>query len=164
MEHEHLAVAVAAGADADRGTGHGVGDEPGHGVGHALEHDGEAAGLGERDRVVDERPGGLEVLALHPEAAERVDRLRREAEVAHHRDLGVEDRAHRVEPLAATLELHRAGAGADQPRRVGDGLGGGHVVAEPGQVADDERAVADVRATAPTWCSMSSIVTWSVSS
>ena len=53
---------------------------------------------------------GVELLALHLEAAERVDRLRREADVAHHRDLGVEDRRDRVEPLAAALELHRAGA------------------------------------------------------
>ena len=74
----------------------------------------EAPGVGERDRVVDDRPRGLEVLALHPEPAERVDRLRGEAEVAHHRDLGVEDRLHRVEALAAALELHRAGAGADE--------------------------------------------------
>ena len=43
VEHEHLAVAVAAGADADRRHGNGVGDEPGDGVGHALEHDREAA-------------------------------------------------------------------------------------------------------------------------
>ena len=77
------------------GIGNGVGDEAGDGVGHALEHDREAAGVGERDRVVDDRPRGLEVLALHAEAAEGVNGLRREAEVAHHRDLGVEDRAAR---------------------------------------------------------------------
>ena len=48
-----------------------------------------------------QRPGSLEVLALHPEPAERVDRLRREPEVSHDRDLGIEDRVHRVEALAA---------------------------------------------------------------
>ena len=104
------------------GTGDRVGDQPGDRVGHALEHDREAAGLGERDRVVDDRPGRVELLALHLEAAERVDRLRREAEVAHHRDLGVEDRLHRVEALAAAFELHRARAGADERGRVAHGL------------------------------------------
>ena len=59
--------------------------------------------------------------------------------MAHHRDLGVEDGAHRVEPLAPTFELHRAGAGADERRRVADGLLARHVVAHPRQVADDER-------------------------
>ena len=85
-------------------------------VGHALEHDREATGLGERDRVVGERLRGVELLALHLEAAERVDRLRREPDVTHHRDLGVEDRLHRVEPLAAAFELHRARARADRAR------------------------------------------------
>ena len=91
-------------------------------VGNALEHDREAAGLGERDRVVGERLRGVELLALHLEAAERVDRLRREADVAHHRDLGVEDRVHGVEPLAAAFELHRARARAHERGRVAHGL------------------------------------------
>ena len=120
MEHEHLAVAVTARADADRGHRHRLGDHAGHRVGDALEDDAEHAGLGQRDRVVDDDAGGVERLALHAEAAERVDRLRREAEVAHHRDLGVEDRPHVVETLAPALELHRAGAGPDQAGRVGD--------------------------------------------
>ena len=114
MVHEHLAVAVTTGADADRGHGDRVGHQARHRVGHALEHHGEAAGLGERDRVVDDLPGGVEGLALHPEPAEGVDRLRREADVAHHRDLGVEDGVDGVEPLATALELHRAGTRAHE--------------------------------------------------
>ena len=102
----------------------------------------EAAGLGQRDRVVDDRLRGVELLALHLEAAERVDRLRREPDVAHHRDLGVEDRGDRVEALATALELHRAGAGPDELGRVVHGLVAAHVVAEPRQVADDRAAAA----------------------
>ena len=99
------------------GIGNGVGDEAGDRVRHALEHDGETAGVDERHRVVDDRARRFKVLALHPEPAQRVERLRGEPEVAHHRDLGVEDRLHGVEALAAAFELHRAGTGADEPWR-----------------------------------------------
>ena len=37
-------------------------------------------------------------------------------------NLGVEDRLHRVDPLAAAFELHRARARADEARRVAHGL------------------------------------------
>ena len=65
--------------------------------------------------------------------------------MAHHRDLGVEDRVHRVEALAPALELHGTGTGADQCGRVAHGLLTGHVVAHPGEVADDECLRADAR-------------------
>ena len=84
-------------------------------------------------------PRGVELLALHLEAAERVDGLRREADVAHHRDLGVEDRPDRFDAFAPAFELHRAGAGPDQCGRVADGLAPGDVVAEPREVAHDQR-------------------------
>ena len=108
VPHEHLAVAVPARADPDRRDADRLGDHARHRVGHALEHEREATRVRERDRVVGERLRGVELLALHLEAAERVDRLRGEADVAHHRDLGVEDRLHRVEALVAAFELHRA--------------------------------------------------------
>ena len=72
----------------------------------------------ERVRVVDERERRRSFLALHLEAAHGVDRLRREAEVSHHRDLGVDDRLDHREPLAPALELHRLRAGADERRGV----------------------------------------------
>ena len=84
----------------------GVGDELGHRVGHALEHDGEHARLDERLGVVDEQLGAARLLALHLEAAHGVHRLRGQADVAHHRDLGVDDGLDHRHPLAAALELH----------------------------------------------------------
>ena len=111
--HEHLAVAMAARTDTDRGDADGVGDQAGHRVGDALEHDRETAGVDERDRVVDDGASRLELLALDPEAAEGVDGLRRQPQVAHDRDLGVEDRPHRVEALASALRA------SPRPRRHG---------------------------------------------
>ena len=61
----------------------------------------------------------------------------------------------------------RLGAGPNQLRGVADGVGGGHVVAHPGQVADDDGghvSAARTRATAAVWWAMSSIVTCRVSS
>ena len=106
-----------AGADADRRHVDRVGDHAGHLVGHALEHDGEAAGGGERLGVGDQLQRGAVLAALHLEAAHGVDRLRGEAEVAHHRDLGVDDRLDHRQPLAAALELHALGAGPDRAGR-----------------------------------------------
>ena len=57
-------------------------------------------------------------LALDLEAAHGVDGLRGQAEVAHDRDLGVEDGLDHREALAATLELDRTGAGPDELRGV----------------------------------------------
>ncbi len=49
-------------------------------------------------------------VALHLEPAELMDRLRRQADVPHHRDVGVHARLHgRPHPHAA-LELHRVRA------------------------------------------------------
>ena len=76
VPYEHLAVAVPARADPDRRDRDRFGDHASHRVGNALEHDCEAAGLRQRDRVVGERLRGIELLALHLESAERVNRLR----------------------------------------------------------------------------------------
>ena len=68
---------------------------------------------GQRLGVGDELPGRRSVLlALHLEAAHGVHRLRGEAEVAHHRDLGVDERLDHRQPLAAAFELHAPAAPA----------------------------------------------------
>jgi hypothetical protein len=52
VEHQHLAVGGRPGADPDHGDLHPRHDQLGEVAGDGLEHDGEAAGLLERDRVV----------------------------------------------------------------------------------------------------------------
>ena len=124
MVHEHLAVAAGAGADADGGHVDRVGDHAGDLVGHALEHDGEAAGGGQGLGVGHQLERGAVLAALHLEAAHGVDGLRGEAEVAHHRDLGVDERLDHRQPLAAALELHGLGAGPDELGGVVDRVDG----------------------------------------
>ncbi len=104
------------------GTSTALGDHAGHLVGHALEHDGEAPGVGQRLGVGHEPQRGLLLAALHLEAAHGVHRLRGEAEVAHHRDLGVDERLDHRQALAPALELHGLGSGPDQLGRVAHGV------------------------------------------
>ena len=124
MEDEHLAVAAGTGADADRGDVDRLGDQRGDLVGHPLEHQGEAAGGLEGLGVLHQGERRLGLLALHPEAAHGVHRLRGEAEVAHHGDLGVDDGLDDRHPLGAALELHRLGAGPDEGGGVAHGVVG----------------------------------------
>jgi len=91
---EHLAVAVRAGADPDRRHREPARHFGRDGRRHSLEHDREATGLLERDRVVDQPSCRLRRLALRLEAAEHRRRLRRQANVPHHRNPGTDDCAH----------------------------------------------------------------------
>ena len=91
---EHLPVAVAAGADPDRRDLEVLRDVRRDRRRHRFQHEREGAGVLQSARVRDEphRLGGR--LALGPEAAERRRRLRRQADVADHRDPGLDDRTH----------------------------------------------------------------------
>ena len=119
------------------GNGHRLRHQPGHGVGHPLEHDGEAPGGGQGAGVVDQRGGGVDLAALDLEPAHGVHGLRGQADVAHDRDLGVEDGLDHGQALAAPFELDRLGAGPDQAGGVADGVLDAQVVAEPRHVGDD---------------------------
>ncbi len=60
--------------------------------------------------------------------------------MAHDRDLGSDDGADHLDAPATPFELHRAGAGADEPGGVPHRLVRVGVVAHPGQVADNKSA------------------------
>ena len=86
LEHQDLPVALGRGADADGRDRDALGDPRGERLGQRLEHDGEGARLGDGLGIVLERRPFGAVAALRLEAAERVDRLRRQADMAHHRN------------------------------------------------------------------------------
>ena len=110
-------------------------------VGHALEHDGEAAGVRRAPwRRRPARSAASALLALHLEAAHGVHRLRGEAEVAHHRDLGVDDGLDHRHALAAALELHAWAPARISVAALRTVSSTRHVVAHPRQVADDQAA------------------------
>ena len=107
---QHLAVAAGAGADADGRDLEAFGDRLRDRCRHALEHQREGAGGLDRQRVVDQLQRGGGGPALRLVAAERGRRLRRQAEVAHHRDAGARDGQDAVERRAGALHLHAVGA------------------------------------------------------
>ena len=165
MVHEHLAVAVTTGADADRGHGHRVGDHAGDRVGHALEHDREAR----RPRPA--RPRRRRSRAPRRGSCPAPGNRRARAPTA-----GVRPRwpitgisASRIactasSALATAFELHRARAGAHERGRVA--RRSPRATRGSSSTAGRRRRAraACVRATAPVWCAMSSMVTCSVSS
>src|SRR5690606_35240702 len=85
-EYEHLAVAIGTRADTDRGDADGATDLTRQAAGHEFEHDGERAGHLEPLRLCTQPFRVLLFAALHTESAQRMDGLRREADVAHDRD------------------------------------------------------------------------------
>ena len=86
---------------------------------HELQHDREGARLLDRERIGEQLARRLDRLALHAVAAEAVDRLRRQADVAHDRDAGAGDRLDRPRRPHAALDLDRLGAGlADEAAGV----------------------------------------------
>ena len=138
VEHQHLAVAGRTGADADGRHVERFGHRRTHDVGHALDHEREAAGRREGLGRVEEGRRRVRALPLDPEPAHGEDRLRSQAEVAHDGDLRPHDGLDHRDAGAPALELDGVGAGTDQRRGVAHGLFGGEVVAHPGHVSEDE--------------------------
>jgi hypothetical protein len=94
VKNEDLAVAGGSRADADRRNSDGAGDPLRDGGRDALEDDREAAGLLERDRVLEQLACLRGRAALGAETAEHRRGLRRQADVAHHRDPCADEREH----------------------------------------------------------------------
>ena len=80
-----------AGADADHRDVQGLGHLCGELGRHDLQHQGERADVLQRPGLPQQRRASL-AAALHAVAAEHVHRLRRQAEVAHHRHPGGDER------------------------------------------------------------------------
>ena len=77
--------------------------------------------------------------ALDLEAAELAVRLRRQADVPHHGDVGREDRLDGRQDAAAALDLDRRGAAlGEEAAGVLDGARGLGLVREERHVADDD--------------------------
>ena len=141
VEDEHLPVGGGAGADADHGDLDGGHQLLGDRARDRLEDEREAARLLQRERLLGDLRGRGRGAALRLPAAERGRGLRGEADVAHHRDAGADDRARAADRgRAAALELDRVAAGLlDHPHRGGDRLLVADLVGAERQVADQQR-------------------------
>ena len=91
-----------------------------------------AAGVVEEALAIGGAPG------LHLHATELVDRLRRQAEVAHHRDAPLGEARDRLDDPATALELDRVHAGLEVLGRVDDRVLAGPLVRPEREVPDEE--------------------------
>ncbi len=115
---------------------------PGELGGNQLEHHRTGARLFERLGIFQQPGAGIGLPALNPVPAERVDRLRREAEVSHHRDADLHEGADRLGHVPAAFQLHAVGPALLQnPARIAERLGDRDLIGQERQIHEHERAV-----------------------
>src|SRR5471032_113825 len=90
----------------------------------------------QRERILDQLLGRVRGLALHTETAELVHRLRREPEMAAHRDTALDQEFGGRRERRATLELDHVRAGRHQLRGAAKSLLGIFLIAAERQVTD----------------------------
>ncbi len=141
VEDEHLAVGRGPGADADDRDLDARHQQLGDVGRDRLEDDREASGLLQRERVGGDACRGVRVASLGAVAAQRGGRLRGQADVAHHRDAGADDRScASARGGSAALELDRVAAGIlDEAQRRAHRLLVGDLVRAEWKVADEKR-------------------------
>ena len=110
VDDQHLPVHVGAGADADGGNTQLLGHLFGQRGGNFFQHQREAAQVLELLRVFEQFLGLGVFFGTHGVGAELVDALRREAQVAHHRDAGRENTLDAFPDFGAAFQLHGVGA------------------------------------------------------
>ena len=80
-------------------------------------------------------------LALHVKSAERVDRLRRQTHVAHHRNFGFDQTRDQFDAALAAFHFHGFGAAFfHQAHGVANGFVERNMKAAVGHVGDEQRA------------------------
>jgi hypothetical protein len=110
--------------------------------GHLLDHQGERAGLLQALRVVENALLFGDFLAARLVAAELVDALRREAEVAHHRDARIGEALHGRSERSAAFEFDGLGeAFLEQAAGVAQASFDADLVAQERHVADHHGAL-----------------------
>ena len=96
----------------------------------------------ESDRIAHELLDRRQIFALHLVAAHHVHRLRRQADVSGHGNLGIDDAADQVGALLAAFNLHRFRARFfHKTRGVAHGFVGTDVIRTVRHVGDEQRVL-----------------------
>ena len=142
VKHEHLAIGSRSGADPDHRDLQSRHQRLGHGRGDRLEYEREAARILQGERVAGHLHRSLGGSSLGLVAAERGRGLRGQADMAHHRNPGIDDRARALDAGAAALELDGVTAGLlDEPLRGLDRLRVASLIGAKREVADQKRGL-----------------------
>ena len=125
------------------------GDLGGQRFGHAFQHHGEGAGLGHRLGVGFQRRPFRFGAARGAEAALDIDHLRRQPDMAHHRNAALGEIMDGFGHAGAAFQLDRGGAGfLDHARGIAEGDRRAFLVGAERHVDHDQRALAS-RASPP---------------
>src|SRR5205807_153529 len=98
-----------AGAYADGWNLNALRNHPRDFARHQLQHYRKDTGIFERERIVEQPARGVGGFSLYSISAELIDRLRRQTDVAHHRDFFVHQPFDQLHTLLTAFELHRFG-------------------------------------------------------
>ena len=116
------------------------GDARGEFARHRFEHHGESACRLDGARIALDVPRRVRRFALHVKSAHRVDRLRRQPDVAHHRNFGFHQPVNQFEAPLAALDFHGFRAALfHEAHRVAHRILDRHVEAAVGHVGDEQR-------------------------
>src|SRR3990172_4753093 len=142
VRDQTLAIAASPGADADRGDLKPLRDPPSQSSGDRLEDEGKTTRRLKLEGVIHQPLGCLCRLRLSLEAAELMNGLWCQSEVAHDRDPRRDNRLDRLPPFATAFEFDRIHAGfLQEPPGVANRLEHGHLVRHERHVPDQHRRV-----------------------
>ena len=123
VQHQHLPGRAHAGANANgRAMRQGLRQAGRQGGRHHLQHEHGRPGVLQGVCVTFERGGGFIRLALHPVTAQRVNGLRRQAQVGAHGNAALHQEMHHLGGPAATFELDHVRARLHQRDSAAQGL------------------------------------------
>src|SRR5665213_3867197 len=106
VEDEYLSIAIGAGADADRGYRRGRRNARGNLARNAFEHQRTRVRAFQCCCVGEQNLDRIPRAPLHPIATHAMHRLRREADVSDHRDLGQSELLDQRGAVASTFNFH----------------------------------------------------------
>src|SRR6266404_651454 len=111
MENQDLYIAMLSGTNPNRGDTDAFSDQFRNLARYYLEDDSKGACIFERFGVSKKISGSFSRLSLNAVAAELVDRLRSQTDMAHDRDLLVNQSLNKMRTTASSLELDGLGPG-----------------------------------------------------
>ena len=143
LRHQHLAIAPGRCADADHGYVDAGRDDVGQFLHHPFDHHAEGAGGRHGLGVAQYLGMFLLAFAACAIAAQRVHRLRRQADMGHHRDAALGQEADRFRHRLAAFQLDAGAAGfGHNAAGAGKGLLGRCLIGAEGHVDQDDAVIA----------------------
>ena len=105
VQHQNLDITVNTGANANRRNTDGFSDQLSNLARHDFQHNGKSSSIFHGLGIVQQLSRCFSGFSLHAIRAELIDRLRCQADVAHHTDLFVDETLHEVDAFVSAFQL-----------------------------------------------------------